>query len=102
MIAAPGVPVKDGRFDAKKADLNLQVVFDAFVNRIYKDPPTPDTKQYQDLWMFYISAAQLTQQYIVDSADLQIDVAEVKMHRLDDHIQACVDSMIEKMAERHA
>lgn len=101
MISIQGVPVKNGRYDVTKGNMDLQKVFDGYINAMYgPNPPPKDSAQYQELHQCFMASAQLTQQYIVDLAELEESIAETKLDNFVRHIECQIDRVREAVMQR--
>ena len=101
MINIPGVPVKNGRFDVTKGNMDLQKLFDGYFNAMYgPNPPPKNSPQYQEMHQCFMASAQLTQQYIVDLAELEESIAETKLDNFVRHIEYQIDRVREAVMQR--
>lgn len=101
MINIPGVPVKNGRFDVTKGNMDLQKLFDGYFDAMYgPNPPPKSSTQYREMHQCFMASAQLTQQYIVDLAELEGSIAETKLNNFVRHIEYQIDRIRQAVIAR--
>lgn len=88
------------RFDPKKGELNLQTIFEQYLKMIYGGQVKKGSPQYNELRNCWFAVAQLTQQYMIDCADMTLETAEMRLEAFANHIEENIEGIKAQMIER--
>ena len=85
--------IKQGRFDPKTGEIDLQEWFEKYLMALYGGSVTKDTVQYREMRQVWFAVAQLTLHYTLDLTELTEDVAEMRLSALCQHIEDNIEGI---------
>lgn len=88
------------RFDPKKGELDLQAIFEQYLKMIYGGQVEKGSAQYTELRNCWFAVAQLTQQYMLDCADMTLETAEMRLEAFANHIEENIEGIKAEIVER--